>query len=116
MDALCRGDHATFAKTLRESPKAAKGQDSGGSTPLMYAALYGDERTVQMLLDQDANANARNDAGPTALLWAVDPPEAARILLEHGADPNLRYADGVTPLLLAAARVGGSNVVKLLLD
>jgi ankyrin repeat protein len=116
MDALRRGDHATFEKTLRQNPKAAKGQNSSGSTPLMYAALYGDARAVQMLLDQGANANRRNDAGATALLWAADQPAAVRILLEHGADPNIRSADGLTPLLLAAARIGGSNVVKLLLD
>ena len=41
MEALRRGDRTAFEKLLRESPQAAKGQGSGGSTPLMYAALYG---------------------------------------------------------------------------
>ena len=116
MEALRRGDHAAFEKLLRENPKAAKGVGSGGITPLMYAALYGDSHAIQMLLDQGADANARNDAGATALLWAVDKPAAVRILLQHQADPNIRSDDGLTALLLAAGRVGTSDVVQLLLD
>jgi ankyrin repeat protein len=116
MDSLRRGDRATFEKLLRESPKAAQGRGSGGSTPLMYAALYGDARSVGLLLDKGADPNTRNDAGATALLWSVDDPETTRLLLEHGADASVRSPDGLTPLLLAAARFGSGDVVKLLLD
>jgi ankyrin repeat protein len=116
MDALRRGDRTAFEKQLRENPKAARGQGPGGSTPLMYAALYGDTRSVGLLLDKGADPNVRNDAGATALLWSVDEPETTRLLLEHGADANVHSADGLTPLLLAAARFGSGDVVKLLLD
>ena len=116
MDALRRGDRTAFEKLLRESPTSARGQGSGGSTPLMYAALYKDARSVGLLLDKGADPNNKNDSGATALLWAVDEPETTRLLLEHGADPNVRSADGLTPLLLAAARLGSGDVVKLLLD
>ena len=116
MEALRRGDRTAFEKLLRENPKSAKSQGAGGSTPLMYAALYGDARAVGLLLDKGADPNTKNDAGATALLWAVDEPEATRLLLEHGADPNVRSADGLTPLLLAAAHLGSGDVVKLLLD
>jgi len=116
MDALRRGDRTAFEKLLRENPKSAKGLGSGGSTPLMYAALYGDARSVGLLLDKGADPNAKNDAGATALLWAVDEPEATRLLLEGGADPNIRSADGLTPLLLAADHRGSDAIVKLLLD
>ena len=116
MDSLRRGNRNAFEKLLRENPKAAKGQGTGGSTPLMVAALYGDTRATKLLLDLGADPNTRNDAGATALIWAVDEPEATRLLLEHGADPNARSADGVTPLLLAASRLGSGDVVTLLLD
>ncbi len=116
MDALRRGDRTAFEKLLRASPKSARGQGYGGSTPLMFAALYGDTRSVGLLLDKGADPNTRNDAGATALLWAVDEPEATRLLLDHGANPNVRSADGLTPLLLAAGRLGSGDVVKLLLD
>ncbi len=116
MDSVRRGDPTAFKELLRESPRAARGQGPGGSTPLMYAALYGDALSVGLLLDQGADPNARNDAGATALLWAVDEPETTRLLLERGADPNVRSVDGLTPLLLAAGRFGSGHVVRLLLD
>ena len=116
MDALRRGDRAAFEKLLRENPKAARSRGSGGSTPLMFAALYGDARSARLLLDRGADPNTRNEAGATALLWAVDDPERVRLLLEHGADANARSEDGLTPVLPAAGRFGSSDVVRLLLD
>ena len=65
----------------------------------MYAALYRDAPSLRQLLDLGADPNARNDAGATALMWAVDDLEATRLLLDRGADPNLRSADGRTALV-----------------
>src|SRR5262249_3992565 len=43
MMALLRdGDRGAFRKMLRDEPKAANRKGPGGSTPLMYAVLYGD--------------------------------------------------------------------------
>jgi len=39
IDVLRRGDWAAFEKLLRQNPKAAHAKGSGGSTPLMFAAL-----------------------------------------------------------------------------
>ena len=116
LNTLRRGDHGTLDRLVKRTPTAARVTGAGGITPLMYAALYGDARSVRLLLDNDADPNARNDAGATALMWAVDDPETTRLLLEHGADPNVRSADGRTPLLVAAGRSGASDVVKALLD
>ena len=101
---------------LREHPDAARAPGSGGITPLMYAALYGDRESARRLLDQGADANARNDAGATALMWAVDDLDTTRLLIERGADPNVRSADGRTAVFLAAGRSGASEVVRALLD
>jgi ankyrin repeat protein len=116
MEAVRRGDRPGFEKLLRANPNSVKGQGPGGSTPLMYAALYRDLASLRLLLAKGADPNTRNDAGATALLWAVDDAQATRLLLEHAADPNIPSSDGTTPLLLAAARAGSSEVVKLLLD
>src|SRR6516165_8692607 len=51
IQALRTGDRQTFEKILREDPEAAKRKGPGGSTPLMYAALSGDARSVRMLLE-----------------------------------------------------------------
>jgi ankyrin repeat protein len=116
MDALRRGDRRSVERLLRANPAAARSRGTGGSTPLMYAALYGDAGMVRRLLDRGADPNARNDAGATALLWAVDDARTTRLLLERGADPNVRSDDGPTPLLLAANRFGARDVIAALLD
>src|SRR5262249_61898626 len=85
----------------------------GGSTPLLYAALYGDADSVRLLLNHDADPNIRNDAGATALMWAVEDPEKIRLLMGHGANVNARSADGQTPLIIAAGRYGAGAAVKL---
>ncbi len=116
LDALRAGRRSAFEQLLRAFPRAAQSRGTGGSTPLMFAALYGNAHDVRLLLDAGADPNARNDARATALLWAVDDAEKTRVLLAHGADPNARSDDGQTPLLLAAARFGARDVVAALLD
>ena len=82
----------------------------------MYAALYGDSDAVRRLLEYHADPNTRNEAGATALMWAVGNLEKTRLLVDHGADVNARSDGSRTPLMIAAARHGSLPVVKLLLD
>src|SRR5262245_1542581 len=84
MDALRRGDRASCERLLKANPKAAQSKGSGGTTPLMFAALYADANAVRLLLEKGADPNALNDAGATALLWAVDDAEKVQLLLERG--------------------------------
>ncbi|HSB12011.1 MAG TPA: ankyrin repeat domain-containing protein, partial [Blastocatellia bacterium] len=96
--------------------KAANLKGHGGTTPLMQAVMYGDAGSVRSLLDNRADPNIRNEAGATALMWAVDDLEKTRLLLDHGADVNATSDDGRTPLLIAASQRGSNDVVKLLID
>ncbi len=116
MDALRAGDRQAFEKLLREDPKAVKAKGPGGTTPLMYAVLYGDADAVRRLLESGSDSNARNEVGATALMWAVTDLEKTRLLVARGADVNSRSDDGRTPLLIASRRSGAKDVVKLLLD
>ena len=118
LDAIRAGDHARVAQLVKASPDGAvRAKGIAGITPLMYAALYGDRASARLLLDYGADPNARNDAGATALMWAVDDPEITRmLLLERAGDPGIRSADGRTALQLAAARTGASDVVNVLID
>ena len=72
MELLRDGDHRAFQRMLSEDPRIASLKGPGGSTPLMYAVLYGDADAVRLLLDNGADPNLRNEAGASALMWAVD--------------------------------------------
>jgi len=115
-DALRNGDRRTFDLIRAETPKAGGLNGLAGSTPLMYAALYGDADAVRQLLDGGADPNIKNDAGATALMWAVGDLAKTTLLLDRGADPNARSDEGPTPLVIAATQFRSSAVVKLLLD
>jgi ankyrin repeat protein len=89
----------------------------GGMTALMWAARAGALDAMKALVDAGADPN-RFDGRSTGwppLLHAIHTRQraAAQLLLEHGADPNLR-ADGLTPLLMAAADPDGDLVALLL--
>lgn len=63
-----------------------------------------------------ADINARNEHGMTALMRAAyhGRVEMVRVLLEHGADPNLARNDNFTALSLAAF-FGHAEIVKTLM-
>jgi ankyrin repeat protein len=115
-DALRAADRQTFARLLRDDPEAVKLRTAGGSTPLMFAALYGGAESVRELIERGADVNAANEAGATALMWAADNAGITRILLEHGADPNAVSRDGFTPALIALRFYHTGPVLKLLLE
>jgi ankyrin repeat protein/mono/diheme cytochrome c family protein len=115
MDAL-RGGNLRAFRSAASDRDAVVAKGVGGTTPLMYAVLYGDPAAVRFLLDRGADPNAPNDAGATALMWAVGDLEKTRLLLERDADVNARSADGRTPLLIASGLHGAAPVIRLLLD
>ncbi len=81
-----------------------------GATPLMWCA--GDAAKVKLLLSKEANPNARSKLGRTPLMIAAindGAIEAARLLIEKGADINARDKGGSSVLALAA----GSNNIEL---
>jgi ankyrin repeat protein len=53
---------------------------------------------VRMLVDADANVNAKNKLGGTPLMWAAvyGHQEIAQLLMERGADPKLKDNEGMT--------------------
>lgn len=78
--------------------------DSGGQTPLFWAALRGDEKSVITLLKYGANTQCTSNVGEVALHWSIEASDDActRRLLEGGADPNARSHFGATALHYAA--------------
>jgi ankyrin repeat protein len=87
-------------------------------TALMTCSWTGNAETIKLLLDRGANPNAKETGrGQTALMWALDQkhPDAARALIEHGADVNAHSKNDFTPLLFAAKQ-GDLEAVRMLLQ
>ncbi len=114
--ALKRGDRAGFSSALKANPAASGKKGDLGITPLMVAALDGDIDAMEQLLDAGADPNAANDAGATALMWAVPDAAKTKLLLSHGANPNAKSLDARTPLMIAAGMRGSQAAAQLLLD
>jgi ankyrin repeat protein len=116
LNALRAGDLTRFRRDLAANRSAANGRGPAGSTPLMYAALYGDVDAMRRLLEAGAEPDAASDAGSTALMLSVHDPAKTRLLLAAGANPNVRPDDGRTAVIVAASQFGSAAVVKLLLE
>ena len=63
MDALRNGDHHAVKRIVSQNPKVTSMKGAGGSTPLMFATLYGNVDDVRFLLGRGADPNVKNDAG-----------------------------------------------------
>ena len=116
---------------LDAQPEVATTYDARGSTPLHGAAYWSQVEAVRLLLKRGANPNAATRDGflEIGVLGSVvatpnipnPSDEEATVLqlvtlvLEHGADVNLRRRDGMTALHTACYR-GHAEVARLLLD
>ncbi len=71
-------------------------------------------KTIELLLDNGADANAKGYLGMNALTWvtAHSNIKAVELLLRHGADVNAKNDGGTTALMWAT----NSGIVELLLD
>jgi ankyrin repeat protein len=81
------------------------------------------QQFIAMLLAHGADVNAKATRAPKGVgtagatpfflaAWAAD-PETMRLLVAHGADPNIATPQGTTPLMVAAGvlrQAGGPNV------
>ena len=83
---------------------------------LADAVQRGDTRAVRSLLAQNADVNARQGDGATALHWAayLNDGETIAALIGAGADVHAANDHGVTPLALAA-RNGNAGIIARLL-
>jgi|SRR5579884_2045525 len=87
-------------------------------SPVADAAMRGERESVQNLLKQGADVNARQGDGSTALHWAAyrDDLNMAKMLISAGADMKVRTRLGdLTPLMMAAKN-GNAEMIRLMLD
>ena len=109
-------DRAGIDALLQTNRDSARGRASGGTTPLMAAALYGDADLVKRLLAMGADPRASNVSGATALMWALPDIAKMRPLLDAGVDVNARSDERRTALTIAAGIRGSAPAVQQLLE
>ncbi|HEY1885631.1 MAG TPA: ankyrin repeat domain-containing protein, partial [Roseiarcus sp.] len=91
-----------------DTAEAAQGLQEGDqyqtATLLFAAARLGCEAEARALLDRGAAIDAQDREGKTALAKAAEADKLPliRLLLERGANANVRAVDGSAPLLYAA--------------
>jgi ankyrin repeat protein len=66
---------------------------TGGGTALHYAAMFGNTALIELLLNHGADPNsvAKWDITPLYNARTYNHPEAERILLAHGANPDTSH-------------------------
>jgi len=81
-------------------------KDERGNTPLMYAAINGNEDIAKILLDASADVHAHSADGTTPLGAAAlsGDENTVELLLKAGADPNETDSAGYSPLMFAAMK------------
>lgn len=88
-----------------------------GATPLHVAALSGREDAIKVLVKLNAQINAKDDDGRTALMAAVcssQGPEIVELFLKLGANINAQDKEGMTALDYAAS-AGSVQLVSMLI-
>jgi ankyrin repeat protein len=105
-------------------PLIAGGEDvnvatdnTNGMSPLHWAAYYGNERCIRILIASAANLNITDVYGRTPLHWAIGSQRSAcvQLLVDAGADPNISDIRGETPLH-EAAWSGHDACIQALVD
>ena len=89
--------------------------------PLCDAVLFNDIDTFQRLINEGVDINEKDYNNLTALWYAVQCVryEMAKILIEHGADLEVKDKYGNTPLFTAVywyKKDPGGRLIKLLVD
>ncbi|MGA7413114.1 MAG: ankyrin repeat domain-containing protein, partial [Bryobacteraceae bacterium] len=94
----------------------ANSKDKLQTTPLHFAALYGNAASMKVLLDAGADPNALDNRGATPLVYAAYSFEKTKLLVDHGARVQVAAKNGVTPLDVAAVVHGNAPSVRYLLE
>jgi ankyrin repeat protein len=93
--------------------------DPYGVTALMFSFISGSAGTARPLIEAGTDVNARDVDGRTALIESLTtendiPDELIALLIEKGANVNVRIANGLTPLMIAVS--GPPRIVRLLIE
>jgi ankyrin repeat protein len=107
-----------IADLLIQARADVNARNEYGATALFVGSTGGNVTLIGRLLAAKADPNVPLLSGETPLMTAIDNGhlEAARVLLEHGADVNAKDTNGGQTALMWAAANKSPALVRLLLD
>ena len=118
-EAAATGQTARVRELLAGNPNLVNLYAADGFHPLGLAAFFGNKETVEALLQAgaDVNQQSRESMKVSALhsSAAAHRPDIAALLLDKGANPNLRGQAGLTVFHEAAA-TGQIDLAEMLLQ
>jgi ankyrin repeat protein len=109
-------NYKEISRALLQKGADPRHKNSDGDTPMHRAAWNGSIALMEMLTkDGEVSVDIPSENDETPLFRAYFYRDAARWLLDHGANPNVVSKDGTTPLMFMA-RKKDDKVAKLLLE
>jgi ankyrin repeat protein len=113
------GDQPRLAALVARDPALVSAFSPLGWQPLAYAAFGGNAAAMTFLLGKGADVNARASTRfrntPLQIGLLCNEAGSAKLLLERGADPNIRQ-NGDFVALHEAASIGRTDIMELLVD
>ena len=99
-EAVIQGNLEAVRLHIKNGSYLDEKEPSGGSTPLITAAVFGKTEIAKVLIEAGARVNLKNNEGSTALISAAffGRLEIVEALLANGADRNIRNNAGSTAL------------------
>jgi uncharacterized protein len=117
-EAAATGKTAQIVRQLARDPKLVNAYAEDGFQPLGLACFFGHYETAEYLAKTGAAINSHSlnplSAAPIQSAAAAGHTKIVMLLLNHGADPNVREQGGYTPLH-AAAQNGDTQMIRALL-
>ena len=112
-DAAAAGDLGKVKALLKDNPDLVFSKDGNGTTPLHFAAIFDHKDVAELLLDNKADVNAKDNKGSMTLNNGGETPlhyaalkgymDVAELLLTNKADINAKDNDGKSPLYYATS-------------
>ena len=117
-EAAATGKINNVIRLLARNPSLVNAYSEDGFQPLGLACFFGHFDVAEYLVKAGASLNSKSGntlrAAPIQSAAAGKHHRIVRMLLEHGADPNIRELGGYTPLH-AAAQNGDEEMIRILL-